>query len=419
MGTRHIVKISKKAACMGLLFVLCGGMCLLAQTVAIRGGEVHTMEGETWKPGTILIQGGSIIAVGDDVMVPGDAEIIEASGFILYPGFIAASGFFTHGETKNFESFSPDALAADRFDFHGEYAPYLKGGVTSGFVAMPADRIISGKGTIVKLGSGGKMSHVLKREAALCVNLGKDALLPPMIDIFPAPVSVENPLIPSFKQYPSSSLGAWGLLGELFRPEPFSGDLARYFQNAVNSLRNSQAQGLPMIVRCQRAADIYQAISFARSIKMPLIIQGAEGAYECVDNLKKNNIPVIAGVGFGPNTRGKTEDVVDSKDGQNRITNISTLIQEGVQVAITVKDEKGLPDLYWITQYFQRFGILPEELVKTITINPARIFGVEDRIGSLAKGKDADILFFKKESGHPLPALKKVMSQGQIVYEEK
>ena len=101
------------------------------------------------------------------------------------------------------------------------------------------------------------------------------------------------------------------------------------------------------------------------------------------------------------------------------MANIPTLIQQGVLVAIAAWDEKGLPDLFWIVQYFQKYGIDPEELIKTITINPAKIFGMEDRVGSLTTGKDADILFFRKELGVPLPALKKVMSQGQIIYEEK
>jgi imidazolonepropionase-like amidohydrolase len=284
---------------------------------------------------------------------------------------------------------------------------------------MPADRIISGKGMIVKLGVRGRVSHLLQKEAALCINLGKNAVLPPMTDIFPAPVSVENPLIPSFKQYPSSSLGAMGLLHALFQPEPFTGDLARYFQNVANSLKKSQAQGIPLIIRCQRAVDIQQAISFSQSVKMPLIIQGAAEAHKCVDSLKKHNIPVIVEADFRPNSAGVSDDLLYNKDGQDRMVNIPTLIQSGIQVAITAKDDKGLPDLYWITQYFQRCGIVPDELVKTITINPAKIFSLEDRIGSLAKGKDADILFFKKEPGKPLPALKKVMSQGQIVYEEK
>ena len=406
-------------ACVGLLFLLCGGMCVFAKTVAIRGGEIHTMEGEIWLSGTILIRDGKIIAIGEEVQVPEGAEIIEAGGLVLYPGFFASSGLFTPDELKNFESFTPSASAADRFDFHGDYALYLRGGVTSGFVAMPANRIISGKGMIVKLGSGGKMSLMLKKEAALSINLGKDAILPPMTDIFPAPVSVENPLVPSIKQFPSSSLGVFGLLYELFRPVPFSGDLTRYFQNAANSLKESQARGLPLIVRCQGVADIHLAINFAQSVNMPLIIQGAAEAHKMIDILKKNKIPVIVEANFRPNRHGISEDLKDNRNWQNRMKNIPTLIQQGVLVAIAAKDEKGLPDLFWITQYFQRYGIDPEELIKTITINPAKIFGLEDRVGSLANGKDADILFYKKETGAPLPALKKVMIQGQIIYEEK
>ena len=412
-------KISKMVACIGLLFLLCGGTGMMGKTIAVRGGEIHTMEGEIWRSGTILIQDGKIVAIGEDVTVPEDAEVIEAGGFVLYPGFFAASGLFSPDELKNFESFSPDASAADRFDFHGDYSLYLRGGLTSGFVAMPANRVISGKGMIVKLGNGDKVSLLLKQEAALSVNLGKEAVLPPMTDIFPAPVSVENPLVPSIKQFPSSSLGAFGLLYELFRAGPFSGDLARYLQNAADSLKESQAKGLPLIVRCQRAADIHQAILFSQAVKIPLIVQGTAEAAKCIGSLKEHNIPVIAEADLGPNRPGISEDLADSdnRNWQNLKTNIPTLIQKGVLVAIAARDEKGLPDLFWIVQYFQRYGIDPEELIKTITINPAKIFGVEDRVGSLAAGKDADILFFRKEPGAPLPALKKVMSQGQIIYE--
>ena len=413
------IQISKICACACLLFFLCGGLGLFGKTVAIRGGKIHTMDGKVFESGTILIREGKIVAVGEEIEVPGDAEIIAASGYILYPGFVASSGLFAPEELKNFESFSPDASALDRFDFYGDYIRYLRGGVTSAFVAMPANRIISGRGAVVKLGSLENFSSVLKEDAALSINLGKGAILPPMTDIFPAPVSVENPLIPSLKQFPSSSLGALGLLNELFGPVPFSGDLARYFQNAASSLKESQARGLPLIVRCQRAADIHQAIRFSQSVKMPLIIQGTAEAYKWVDSLKKYNIPIIAEADLGPNRHGISEDLKNNRNWQNRMKNIPTLIQQGVLVAIAAKDEKGLPDLFWITQYFQRYGIDPEELIKTITINPAKIFGLEDRVGSLAKGKDADILFFKKETGVPLPALKKVMSRGQMIYEEK
>lgn len=419
MGKRYVRIMNKVAASLGLLFLLCGGIGAFAGTVAIRGGEIHTMTGKIITSGTILIQNGKIVAIGEDTEIPEGAEIIEADGSILYPGFFAASGFFTPRGLENFESFTPDASAADRFDYHGDYARYLKGGVTSGFVTMPANRIIPGKGMVVKLGSRDRMSQVLKKEGALCINLGKEALLPPMTDIFPAPVSVENPLVPSIKQFPSSVLGAYGLLNELFRPVPFTGDLAHYFQKVADSLQESQTRGLPLIVRCERAADVQRTILFSQSVNMPLIVQGAAGASRCIESLKKHNIPVIVEADLVPNGQRIISDLDYDDEDRSGMKDIAELIQQGILVAIAAKDDKGMPELFWITQYFRKFRIDPEVLLKTITINPAKMFGLEERLGSLEKGKDADILFFEKVAGASLPVLEKVMSQGCIVYEEK
>lgn len=412
-------QIGRISVCVGLLFFFLGGVCVFGKTVAIRGGEIHTMNGDFFGSGTILIRDGKIIAIVEGVSVPADAEVIEATGYILYPGFIASSGFFTTDEIKNFEAFTPDASALDRFDFHGDYIRYLKGGVISAFVAMPANRIISGKGAVVKLGGQGKASSVLKDDAALNINLGRDAVLPPMTDIFPAPVSVENPLVPSIKQFPSSRLGAFWLLNELFRPEPFSGDLSRYFQNVANSLKRAKDRRLPLIVRCQEDSAIHQAILFAQSVNMPLIIMGTIESPKMIDIFKEKDIPVVVEADVRPNGLWMPEDSVDTRERQNRMKNVALFIQKGIRVALTVADEKYLPDLFWAAQYFQKFGLSHEDIVKTITLNPARFYGLDDRIGSLEEGKDADILFFKKAPGLPLPALKKVMSEGKIVYEEK
>ncbi len=69
------------------------GWSLPAGVIAIRGGEIHTLEGKVIGSGTILIKDGKIIEVGENVQVPADAEIIDGRGYALYPGFIAASGF--------------------------------------------------------------------------------------------------------------------------------------------------------------------------------------------------------------------------------------------------------------------------------------------------------------------------------------
>lgn len=419
MRVKKKVLIGRMAIFAGLFIYLCSGFSLLGKTVVIQGGEIHTMDGKILKSGIILIRDGKIVEIGEDVQVPEGVEIIDAKGNILYPGFVASSCFFTPGEIKNFESLSPDNSALDRFDFHRDYSRYLRGGITSAYVAMPADRIISGRGAVLKLGYEAKRTVILKEEAALNVNLEKEALLPPMTDIFPAPVSPENPLIPSRKQFPSSNLGAYWLLHELFRSEPYSGDLARYFQNISHALEKAQGRGLPLIVRCQKASDILQAIQISETVRMPLIILGAEEGYKLADILKDHNVSVIAEASVRPNGHFTYEETEEKTAFGKHITNIPTLIQKGVLLSIFPDDERCLPDLFWVIQYFQKFGISEEDLIKTITINPAKMFGLDEKIGSLKKGKDADILFFKKDQGAPLPRLEKVMREGQIIYEEK
>lgn len=402
----------------GILLLFCGGTQLLGKTVVIRGGEIHTMDGKVIRSGVIVIQDGKISEIGESVRVPEQAEVIQAEGFVLYPGFIAPSCLLVSEEIKDFESISPDSSALDRFNFYKDYTLYLAGGITSVYAAMPANRLIPGRGAVVKLAKGLLGSQIVKKEASLSVNLGKRALLPPMTDIFPAPVSPENPLTPSIKQFPSAVLGAFWAVQGLFRFEPYSGDLIRYMENISSSLSKAKEKKLPLIIHCQKAADIHLAVELAGILDMPLIIHGAAEAHKLADTLKKNNVSVIAEAHVRPNGFFPREESLTDEWIRIDLKGIPALIKEGITVGITPEDDAYLPDLFWVTQYFRRYGVSEEELIKTITINPARMFGVDDRIGSLEIGKDADILFFKRDSGKPLQVLKKVMIEGKIVHEE-
>ncbi len=402
-----------------LLFLLGSGWRFPAGTIAIRGGEIHTMEGKVIKSGTVLIRDGKIVEIGETVQIPQEAEILDGKGYMLYPGFIAASGFFASVENKNFESLAPDASALDQFDLYTDHSPLIRGGITSAFVSLPANRLIAGRGALVKLGSSGHPASVLKPDAALAVNMVRDAVLPPMTDIFPAPVSTQNPLVPSIKQYPSSNLGAYWLLTELLRPEPFSGDLAKYYGNIARSIREIRDQGRPLLIKCRSASEVPQAVKLADMLKMPLIILGAAEALEALSGLKTQAVSVIVEASIKPNGRYPGGELSGTADLRKPLAEIAGLVQRGIPLALATDDEKYLPDLFWIAQFFQKFGISREDLLKTITLNPARIFGLDDRVGCLAKGRDADILFFKEIQGKPLPRLEKVMIEGRIVHEEK
>lgn len=401
------------------LFLLGTELPTAAKTLVVRGGEIHTMEGGIIKAGVIVIREGKIIDIGKDISLPEEAGVIQAEGYILYPGFIAPSCLFVSKAIKNYESFSPDLSALDRFNFYRNYTRCLAGGVTSAYLAMPEDRFIPGQGAVVKLARRGSGPIIVKKEAGLNLNFGRSSLLPPKVTIFPAPVSPENPITPAKKQFPSSALGTFWVIQELFRFEPYSGDLAQYMENISASLKKAQKRKLALIVRCQKAVDIYRAVELAGIIKMPLIIQGGAEAYKLADILKKNNVSVIAEALVRPNGSYPEDELLPEEEVQVNLKNIPILIRKGIPVAISPGKDKYLPDLLWMIQYYRKYGLPEEDLVGTITINPARMFRIEDRIGSLAKGKDADILFFQKDRERPLPRLKKVMIEGRMVYEKK
>jgi hypothetical protein len=323
------------------------------------------------------------------------------------------------GEIQNFESFSPDLSSLDGFDFFGDYSCLLAGGITTVYLDTSKNRLISGKGALVKLGTGHGSSSVLKKDAALRINLGEGSLLPPMTKVYPAPVSDENPITPTQKQFPSSSLGAYWVVRGLFRFEPYTGDLAKYMNNVSSSLKQVQEQKIPLLVQCQTVPEIEQAMELSEELKIPLIISGGAEAHRLSAVLKEKNIPVIAESNLKPNDAYKEKAFPLSEGSLNDPENISALISQRILTSIAPADDKYLPDLLWIVLYHQKYGFSAEELIKSITINAARIFGVEGRIGSLEKGKDADILFFQSEKGKPLPRLKKVMIEGRVVYEQQ
>jgi hypothetical protein len=402
----------------GLAALICSAPPISGQTLAVRGAEIHTMAGDVIASGVILIEGGKIVAVGPDIPIPQAAEIIEASGFVLYPGFMAPFRRLAAKEIDDYESVSPDYSALDAADPMLEAGRLLAGGITAVYLDTPKNRLISGYGAVVKVGTGGAEPNIVKADAALRINLDGGAVLPPMIKIYPAPVSPANPITPAWKQFPSSALGAYWQIRDLFHSGGFSGDLANY-RNAIHaSLERAREQKIPLLVECRKAVEIGQALELAAEVSMPLIISGGGEAAQMAEVLSRQNVPVLLESIAGPNRLDSDMSGRAGKRLAGRPCDIAALIAKGVLVALDPPAKEDVPDLLWISQYYRRYGLSGEDLVKTITINPARIFGVGQRLGSLENGKDADILFFQAANGSPLPRLKKVMIEGRIVHEQ-
>ncbi len=389
-----------------------------AGILVIRGGQVHTAVGDVLDDVMIVVKDGKIVSLGPWVSVPPGTKTLDARGCILYPGFVAVTLTDDKKEGKDILAMTPDSVAMDAQDDRADRRRLLAGGVTSFYISPGTSRFLPGRGSVIKPGGDGVRASTVRRAATLGINFTERAMRSPLIDVFPAPIGPENPLVPSRRQFPSSSLEAYWGLRELMLESPFQGEFAAEMAAVSGTLREVVEQHLPVVVGYRKPSEALRMIELSKELDFPLVLMGNEGTARLADVLKDSGISVIApfsarplGQLPGDGGSGEFPNTMDPSD-------IAELMRKGVRVALCPLFDKDLPDLFRLTQYFRRYGLSPEELLKTITINPADMFSVAGRIGSLRPGRDADILIYRKDGDKPFLRLKSVMIEGEIVHEE-
>jgi imidazolonepropionase-like amidohydrolase len=173
---------------------------------------------------------------------------------------------------------------------------------------------------------------------------------------------------------------------------------------------------VPVMIHCERKDDILTALRLAEEYHLHIIIEGGTAAWQVADHLKRRNIPVIINQQFRGN--GNIEDH------QFNSKNAVMLDQAGVKIAFSHEEGSWLVpgtsqpggDLLEIAAFAYRQGLPEQAALRAITLSPAEMYGISDRVGSLEVGKDADIIIL---GGHPLRTagtVKAVFIQGKLVY---
>ena len=382
-------------------------------SVAIVGGYVLPIEGPPIENGTVLIKNGVITAVGAKVKLDKDVEVVDATGKWVLPGFIDAHahlGVAEEGEgwagADVNEMTDPNGArlrALDAINPSEEgFSDALAGGVTSCVVKPGSGNPIGGQTVAIK--TWGRMvdEMVIKSPASIKSALG------------------ENPkrVYGDQKKLPSTRLGVAAVIRDAFlkaqdykvkrnaalkRKEPFDRDPSS--EVLVQVLDGE----LPWCQHTHRADDITTAIRLADEFGYRLVINHATEAYLLADVIAERGIPCIVGPLF--HTRSKVEV-------RNRsLATAGKLANAGVTVALTTDHPVVAIDfLVHQATFAVREGMSREDALRSITINPARILGFADRCGSLAKGKDGDVVIW---SGDPLDVLQRaerVYISGHEVY---
>ena len=382
-------------------------------STAIVGGRVVPVEGEPIEGGTVLIRDGRIAAVeGPGFAVPSGVTVVEAAGKWVLPGFIDAhahAGVSEEaegwaGQDTN-ERTSPNSAHVRALDAINPadlgFRDAIGGGVLAVNVNPGSANPIGGQTVAVKCWGRTVDEMVLREPAGLKSALGEN----------PKRVYGER------NETPATRLGTAAVIrGAFVAAQNYQAKLAASTADASSSSeravveRDLKLEALSLVLRreipwrqhCHRADDIATAMRMAREFGYNLVIDHGTEAYLLADQIAAASIPVVIGPLF--TSRSKVEL-------RNRsLANPGRLAAAGIMIAITT-DHPVVPIHFLIHQatLAVKEGLDPVTALRSVTINPARIIGVSDRLGSLSAGKDADLVIW---SGDPLD----VMSRAEVAY---
>jgi imidazolonepropionase-like amidohydrolase len=378
-------------------------------SIAITGGRVVPIEGEPVDGGTVLLRDGKIAAVeGPGFTVPDGVEVVDATGKWVLPGFIDAhahAGVSEEaegwaGQDTN-ERTSPVTAQVRALDAINPADLAFRDAITGGILAVNVNpgsaNPIGGQTAAIKCWGRTVDEMVLREPAGLKSALG------------------ENPkrVYGDRKETPSTRLGTAAVIrGAFVEALNYQAKLDAAERDSDSSPvgRDLKLEALCRVLRreipwrqhCHRADDIATAMRMAREFGYDLVIDHGTEAYLLADQIAAASIPVIIGPLF--TSRSKVEL-------RNRsLANPGRLAAAGVTIAITT-DHPVVPIHFLIHQatLAVKEGLDPVTALRAVTINPARIIGCDDRIGSLTAGKDADVVIW---SGDPLD----VMSRAERAY---
>jgi len=372
-----------------------------ARAYAITNATVVPVVGDRIPRGTVVVRDGRIAAVGASVQVPSDATVIDATGLFVYPGMIDSGtqmGLVEVGQgapgtvdTRELGEFNPqdDAIIAVN-PFSDLFPTTRVNGITTVLTA-PTGNQISGAAALIDLAGW------TPTEMATLARAG-------MVMTYP-------------RVGGGGGFGGGG--GQQQTPEQQRERVQREARALRDYLANAKAYAeiraratgadaprthlameamipvmrgeMPAIFDVETADQIRGVLSLADSFNLRVIIRGAQYGWELADTLAARRIPVVVGPTTVTPAASDPYDMIYANPG--------VLARAGVQIAFRTNDVADSRNLPYNAALATAYGLDPDEALRALTINPARMFGVGDRLGSIEAGKVANLIV---TTGDPL-----------------
>lgn len=381
----------------------------------ITGGRIFTMAGQVYENGTIQIEDGKIKAVKEgaigDMPAGSKKKVLDVQGAWILPGLIEAHCHMGITEEKkgmegddcneNVEPSTPYLRAIDAINsMDAAFDDAVRAGITSAMIGPGSSNVVGGQFAFIKTKGRCIDDLIVKAPAAMKVAFGEN----PKVNFSgqnKSPVtrmaiaSVLREALFKAKQYKEKKEKGQESFTEDFCMEPWLPVLNRE---------------IPLKAHVHRVDDIFTAIRIAKEYGLFMTLDHCSEGHLIAERLAEEGFPAIVGPDFSSRSKIEVQNVAFKTAG--------ILNNAGVRVAITTDHPVTLIQaLPLCAGLAVKSGLPMEEGLKAITINPALICGVADRVGSLEAGKDADIAIF---DGNPMEVFTKTlytMIDGRIVYD--
>lgn len=381
---------------------------------AIRNVTIVPVTGPRVEHGTVVIRDGKIEAAGTDAAAQAGDSVLDGSGLFVYPGLIDAGtrlglteiGSVPGGEDQQeLGDLNPQDAALTAVNPNSELIPVTRSNGVTTAITSPRGGLVSGQAALIDLLGWTPQEMAVRAPAAMVMTyprtgggggFGRRAQPPSEGDQTNRQVQVLKGFLGQAKAYAEIkarlAAGATGTQKT---------DLG--MEAMVPVMRGD----VPVIFDVETAEQIRGVLALADSFGIKVILRGASEAWRFADTLAARHVPVIV----GPTTTSVGPD----QPYDEIYANPGVLAKAGVVIAFQTNNAHDARNVGYNAALAEAYGLGADDALKAVTINPAQIFGVADRMGSIERGKDATLIV---TDGDPLDARtgsKYVFIRGQLV----
>jgi imidazolonepropionase-like amidohydrolase len=374
-----------------------------AQAIVLRGGKLLTITHGTIENGVLVMENGKITTVGaaGAVNIPRNARVIDVTGMTVYPGLIDSETHLglteisadttTNDLEETSDAIMPHMHVYDAFHAESELIPVTRmNGVTNAIVAPQTRDTLPGQDSFVQLDGKSSEEMLLVRDIAMPLNF--------------TGAQRRNESFQSQK-FPATRMGMAAQLRQVFiDAQDYAQKLADNGKKAADwdkdkkgdkpspPKRDLKLEALlpylegkrPVVLAAEEPSDLKVALSLAREFHLKVILNHVSHSQILLDEIAATKLPVIVGPIYETPKDNERYDSVYKLPAE--------LAARGVKIVFASYDEHNVRNLPYQAGYAVAFGLSHEEAMKALTLNPAEVWGVADRLGSLDAGKTANVV---------------------------